>query len=1426
MNIHDLGSSPGKYRASLPQRPLPGKARSRWRRAFPWIGLGMVLAFLGLFFFKSGTRSGGAIFLPLVVDGYQAPVLGDIAWAEGDAKVVAASFTRDWNQRPQATREAWVRQLHQLKDQAFSASAVIYCKGFAARDEQGQWCLLPQDADPLQPATWLPIRTILEQARAAAAAHKLILFDLATPPQGFTLGMVDADPVSGIVHEVKAVPDSTRLVLCSCAPGQMSLGSAIQETSLFAHYWREGMARQGRITVRALANYMRERVDRAARELRGRRQTPILLGEGTDFSLACLSPGGGHPPAQESRSYPDWLQEAWHWRDQVWDDGAFASAPRQFQKIQMRLLQAEAAWREGLPEAELNRRFKAAQETDRADFGRRIKQAWPRVISLAQDDSARNLPWIQDIAAALSALHHELLEVSEKNRGRRLAYRLGQLRGKHPQADARDWEAAAWSWIREQVKVEPEQIQIAADLVGGEGPPHYAETMILFQLADLAQRVEANGWPTQLADRLIHAVHRQGQTLRRAAEHGGGPASIAVPCQLLHDGMVQFIADRFASPEEAGRLLEEAVAKFQATADQASCLDQLRRRHLGLFVHTPWMMPSAQDLNAFGPRLFQGRHDLDLEMDQGSGDRLAAADTLAKEWRQAAGVPSMAQFQELEGKSRQPDADGKLADHIEYTLRQPAFTLRANQRKALNLALANLDKKALEKLGQNNGLDEPGVPPPDDALAEVQVRGQAVARAEGWVGFLALAELPVADLETARQELGKLRHDATPGQWARAEAAVRYLMAVSLPGQWDKLEDDAGKARLAVFFPGSVHPKIDDEPTRRRRQQATLQMQTWLAGWHQYLARDWEQLAAQLPGAGRAARFCSQAAKDLGAPPGPDDSVLLKPYPLTQRLTETKPTQSFTLEIIRKAFGELTVDLTVPPRSELAVGPTALVYPSRPPKREAQHHQAEIQVEWRPRSRTGTSSVPGFLARARCEGRSYHALIPVAVQAVRGEVQIVVSTNGKEPHPPVNEIRLTPGAERQIYHVYLQNLTDQPRRVAVEARAGDLPWPGPPPEVALEPNQTRRVVLGDALAARQPLVDCSGPLELRVIEMGGSRRVLDSKTIPLRINPPVSAPEVVKVSKVPALRLFADRCAKPSAKHPLKFAIGDAPAGASLEVRLIPGPHDDSASGWVKRFPQARDRRICFGLAGGLVFEARDTDWTLDFDTRRLHGACQLQVRLLDAAGKELDLERRELIIDNDPPSVARVVDCPRKAERGAAIYVKAEGRDEESGIAEVFFFVGRSQGEQIPEGVTTVPGTPLCVDNTIWSAKVTLPMDAKGPTPITVRFVNGVGLARCVTQLVEATEIDPALLEPGRIEGKVLEGDRPQPGLTVFLRDEQGREKARMQTTADGSFVFSALPAGPYQIFCVKPETGRRALVPVRVAPSRAVPATLRLSF
>ncbi|HVK07541.1 MAG TPA: carboxypeptidase-like regulatory domain-containing protein, partial [Gemmataceae bacterium] len=84
----------------------------------------------------------------------------------------------------------------------------------------------------------------------------------------------------------------------------------------------------------------------------------------------------------------------------------------------------------------------------------------------------------------------------------------------------------------------------------------------------------------------------------------------------------------------------------------------------------------------------------------------------------------------------------------------------------------------------------------------------------------------------------------------------------------------------------------------------------------------------------------------------------------------------------------------------------------------------------------------------------------------------------------------------------------------------------------------------------------------------------------------------------------------------------------------------------------------------------------------------------------------------------------------------------------------------------------------------------------VTAVAENGVGLR--TPRVVRIELVDP---KGGTIAATIKRGGRPQAGVEVSLRDNEGKEKGVLKTDAKGVARFVNLPPGPYRLYAGKPD-------------------------
>jgi len=219
-----------------------------------------------------------------------------------------------------------------------------------------------------------PALTARDEGQATLAADELLdaLGDLSSRPRLLILdaGQVGTDRNIGVfgngfVHRLATLLRERKpkglAVLCSCAPGQVSWTSEADQQTVFGHYVAEGLSGKAvgwdpsarGLTVRALANYVREHVFRWVREQRQAQQTPLLLttGEATNFllrpSVKASSLKAEPVVSKADQALMARLEKGWTRRDELEAEKPSRSAPLLWRRYQETLLRAERLIRAG-----------------------------------------------------------------------------------------------------------------------------------------------------------------------------------------------------------------------------------------------------------------------------------------------------------------------------------------------------------------------------------------------------------------------------------------------------------------------------------------------------------------------------------------------------------------------------------------------------------------------------------------------------------------------------------------------------------------------------------------------------------------------------------------------------------------------------------------------------------------------------------------------------------------------------------------------------------------------------------------------------------------------------------------------------------------------------------------------------------------------
>jgi hypothetical protein len=567
-------------------------------------------------------------FVLLSITEYRNRHLPPNSWAEQDREILN---TTSWTDAYQSQEEHQLpEQLRTLETQDNKKPLVFYLSGLALPDARGELCLLPGDADEDNAkGHWMPMSKILDKVIACPAPHKLLILDIMRPIADPRLGVLGNDVASRLQPMVeKAVADHPELlILCACAPGQVSLGSEALGRSVFGNYVEEGLRgradgynekneRDGKVTAWELARFVSARVDRWSQMNRkDARQTPVMHGAATaDFDLVFLKDGKAQEHLEANaewlNTYPDWLQKGWAQRDDWWKKRTYRRAPRAFRELEVDLLRAERRWRGGV-KTDLKEEFRK----DRAAVEEQAKQAEaalpvPPRLSLAQaiaqgqepnpktrEDLNKLLSGVKEPSASSKPEEAKLLEQRKQFLDPILKDREKKDKNARDKDDFELAEAVFHEAVRSSTQP---RIKFMYELLRDVQPePRYVETLWLYRLYQLETQVK-DDWPADGVRRSLEVV-RDGESAAVCDPHGQGRSEarafpwvqnrLDVAAQMRHDGEVQLLAHGYASPDKATKLLEQAAAEYHAIHEYLDILTQAYDEYDRTLALLPGLLP-------------------------------------------------------------------------------------------------------------------------------------------------------------------------------------------------------------------------------------------------------------------------------------------------------------------------------------------------------------------------------------------------------------------------------------------------------------------------------------------------------------------------------------------------------------------------------------------------------------------------------------------------------------------------------------------------------------------------------------------------------------------------------------------------------------------------------------------------------------------
>ncbi len=875
--------------------------------------MAMLGAFLAWLLFLRPTPS--PAFLSFSITQYTDPRWPVNALAEQDSQHLLAPFQASQGlgeslfRKPRRgemftsqVRLRLVEELKKLRDHQDRGQAVIVHLACLARtDAQGEVFLLPADAKPDDPETWVALRDVLGWVEACPARNKLLILDVMRPVADPRLGIL-ANDVAGRVQDLLEKKKPTYFVLGACSRGQVALVWEAMGQSVFGHYLEEGLqgaagrygagGHEGVVRVSGLADFVTRRVARWAARLE-MVQTPFLWkGQAKDFVLRAVS---GKPPAP--KDYPDLeylpeLRAGWErwgqWHDsRPWQDSPVArTAPLTFRELEASLLQAEQRWRGGSKDAggRMALTLASLEQREGSRAADRFQPTPPSLTLIAARQGARADP--ADVKLLQDAL--DKISTGPDAAKKEVEARKEILKAKQKQwKDKKAQDIALAVWEVASAEDAPDPCQRAVYLnewyhVLYPSATPYIETLFLQRLGNWVKL------KPHIAQEMVGAVRKAFQTVREGEAVLGNAHALPWTRQRLQraeekreQGENSLFAPTWAQRQNAQDLLEQALRDLDSVRRVAATVTDAwatRDRALDLLPEYPAYLMKRLDANLGHERESAWLDAVDLtdkldrelanppretppdNLDPERIDRIRGLNTQLARRLEELGTPLTGDYVR---KLSEPtyrnlcELDALLALPWSQARERPDLTpeeqktLAKLDREAVWKQRRQLAKSMFEETRRQDATEDTGTsrtkPPdnPDPEELRRRERDRAIHRARLAVGMLRLGGFKGA--ESLAEELAAAEQDPAVDLHA---LGGKFFAAWSreMPQQLADLKLDhpqqlAAADRLSrILFPLTADwpwrtADGPDSPAARRRRQEKESYWKWLGAYYQGKSR-------------------------------------------------------------------------------------------------------------------------------------------------------------------------------------------------------------------------------------------------------------------------------------------------------------------------------------------------------------------------------------------------------------------------------------------------------------------------------------------------------------------------------------------------------------------------------------------------------------
>lgn len=299
----------------------------------------------------------------------------------------------------------------------------------------------------------------------------------------------------------------------------------------------------------------------------------------------------------------------------------------------------------------------------------------------------------------------------------------------------------------------------------------------------------------------------------------------------------------------------------------------------------------------------------------------------------------------------------------------------------------------------------------------------------------------------------------------------------------------------------------------------------------------------------------------------------------------------------------------------------------------------------------------------------------------------------------------------------------------------------------------------------------------------------------------------------------------------------------------------DESADVVSRFEGLRRKEVYLNVGGpedAITLNAILNDWTYDFPTSNVYGIRTFHLRAANAAQNPTEFRptlaevtqlrdfnvsnERAIVLDRTPPQV-KFDSFPDKLIAGTKVQIPITATEDLTSFSQVLFYIGDAPAKDakvIPGKLirqTVLADSAIGVRSQQFAGELTLPNEP-GPIQIGVKVFNEVGLGSRDDEGVSFLLVDVLPVPPkepekttGTITGRVMQGSRAQPGLTVNLWDSKGQDVIKStKSNGNGEFKFEDVPPGSYIVTSIKKQDDAKGLDRVSVEKGKTSTASINV--